>query len=73
MFHTVPSGSYDELSRRGFCYAACGSTPGLPDYYQTSFHSQTYIRRDWSKFFQIRRIVPLDGQDVVVCEKRRAL
>jgi SAM-dependent methyltransferase len=72
LFSTVPSGSYDELSRRGFCYAACGQTAGLPDYYQTSFHSPAYIERYWSEFFHVRRIVALGGQDVVVCEKRQA-
>ena len=72
LFTNVPSASYDELSRRGFCYADCGPTVGLPDYYQTSFHSKAYIERYWSEFFHIRRIVALGGQDVVVCEKRPA-
>jgi SAM-dependent methyltransferase len=68
-FWNVPSASYDELDRRGFCYAPCGATEGLPDYYQTSFHSETYIREHWSKFFYLRRIVALGSQDVVVCQK----
>jgi SAM-dependent methyltransferase len=73
LFNTVPSASYDELSRRGFCYAACGATAGLPDYYQTSFHSRAYVELHWSELFHIRRIVALGGQDVVVCEKRPTL
>ena len=39
LFSKVPNDSCDELSRRGFCHAACGTTAGLPDYYQESFHS----------------------------------
>ena len=68
-FWRVPSASYDELERRGFCYARCGVTAGLPDYYQTSFHSEAYIREHWSKFFRVRGIVALCSQDVVICQK----
>lgn len=73
LFKYAPSDSQEELARRGFCYAECGLTPGLPDYYQTSFHSEEYIRQTWSKFFEIRRIAAAGRQDLVVCEKRRSV
>ncbi len=70
LFWKVPRASYEELTRRGFCYAACDMTVGLPEYYRTTFHNEAYIKQHWSKFFHIRRIVALGQQDVVVCEKR---
>ncbi|MEO7724118.1 MAG: class I SAM-dependent methyltransferase [Chthoniobacterales bacterium] len=69
LFRRVPWAARPELQERGFCHSNCGLTEGLPDYYQTSFHREDYIRREWSKFFQIRRIAPLGGQDAVICQK----
>ncbi len=69
-FRNVPANSCEELAARGFCYAYCGSTAGLPEYHQTSFHSEEYVLRRWAAFFHIRRIVAIGHQDVVVCEKR---
>ena len=73
LFQNVPKGSQDELSHRGFCHTNCGITSGLPEYYQTSFHREEYIRRRWSDFFQIRTIAALGDQDLVVCEKRASV
>jgi SAM-dependent methyltransferase len=73
LFKYAPNASREELDRRGFCYADCGTTPGLPGYYQTSFHSEEFVRRTWSKFFEIRRIASAGRQDMVVCEKRRSV
>ena len=70
LFRRVPHNSRKELQERGFCHANCGLTSGLPDYYQTSFHTEDYIRRRWSKFFNIRTIAPLGAQDTVLCENR---
>lgn len=69
-FRHVPANSFEELSLQGFCYAHCGNTAGLPEYYQTSFHSEEYIRQHWASYFHIRRVVPIGHQDVVVCDKR---
>jgi SAM-dependent methyltransferase len=69
-FRNVPASSYEELASRGFCYAHCGGTAGLPDYYQTSFHTEEYVNRHWATLFHVRRIVAIGHQDVVVCEKR---
>ncbi|MBA3651497.1 MAG: class I SAM-dependent methyltransferase [Chthoniobacterales bacterium] len=69
LFRRVPRAARQELRERGFCHSNCGSTEGLPDYYQTSFHREDYIRREWAKFFQIRRIAPLGAQDAIICQK----
>jgi SAM-dependent methyltransferase len=69
LFRQVPNASREELARRGFCYAKSGSTAGLPDYYQTSYHSEQYIRRHWSNFFHIKAIAPFGNQDAVICQK----
>jgi cyclopropane fatty-acyl-phospholipid synthase-like methyltransferase len=44
-----------EFLEKGFFYVRekVPTTPGLPDFYQTSFHSHEYIRRVWSEYFEI--------------------
>jgi SAM-dependent methyltransferase len=66
LFRKAPKASRPELNRVGFCHVKCGSTSGLPDYYQTTFHSHDYIRRRWSTFFNIKTIAPLGDQDAVL-------
>ena len=70
LFRKVPRNAREELRQSGFCHSNCGLTPGLPDFYQTSFHCDDYIRSEWSKFFTIKRIAPLDAQDAVICKKQ---
>lgn len=48
---------------------------GLPDFYQTTFHSRDYVARQWSRFFDIvdHRDGGLGGhQDLVVLRRRAA-
>ncbi|MGH8642383.1 MAG: class I SAM-dependent methyltransferase, partial [Burkholderiales bacterium] len=63
-----------QFKRRGFFYWRMGvETAGLPDFYQTSFHAEHYIRDRWSPFFEIRRIVSkgmAHNQDLVLCRRR---
>jgi ubiquinone/menaquinone biosynthesis C-methylase UbiE len=51
----VPLSWFQRLRFRmtGFVYVAGGKTPGLPDFYRNAFHSESYIRRTWSGFFEI--------------------
>jgi ubiquinone/menaquinone biosynthesis C-methylase UbiE len=44
---------------------------GLPDFYQAARHSETYIEREWSRYFSVERFVkgPKLQQDIVVCRK----
>ena len=61
------------FSRDGFFYLVAEKTPGLPDFYHTSFHTEQYIHDRWSKFFEIRRIVQRgigNNQDLVLCRRK---
>ena len=48
---------------------------GLPDFYQTTFHTRAYVARVWSKFFDV--VEHIDGglgqhQDLVILKRRHA-
>ncbi|HTK74168.1 MAG TPA: hypothetical protein VL371_02860, partial [Gemmataceae bacterium] len=48
-------------------------TDGLPVFYQTSYHTPSYVRQEWSRYFDVITIVPegLDNwQDVILLQKR---
>lgn len=77
-FLAKQSRSYDseKLATYGFEFVdgAHGSLKldKLPDFYQTSFHTQDYIQRIWSRYFEILHYVPqgiIKWQDVVVLRK----
>lgn len=54
----------------GFNY---GASISLPDFYQNAYHSHAYIRREWSKYFDIIEIQSLgidDHQDTILLQKR---
>lgn len=65
------------LAEKGLLYCV-GQTgrwkvDGLPDAYQTAFHTKKYVEREWSRYFKV--LEHLDqgmagGQDVVVLVKR---
>jgi SAM-dependent methyltransferase len=62
-----------EFERAGFVYEVCAPTPGLPDFYRTTWHSHEYIRNRWSEVFDIVHIEPrgLEGmQDIALCRRR---
>jgi len=61
-----------EFAEKGFVYLQRGGTDGLPDFYQTAFHAEPYIRDHWSGFFEIEAVVPKGvggNQDLVVCRR----
>jgi ubiquinone/menaquinone biosynthesis C-methylase UbiE len=63
-----------QLDYQGFYFLQSEGTPGLPDFYQTTFHSRAYIDHLWQKYFEIKTIIQqgiLDHQDIVVCQKRQ--
>lgn len=73
------SASVQALIRsQGFYYDRIGPTGrfqlnGLPDFYQTSFHTEDYVRREWSKYFEVLRVVDRainDHQAAVLLRKR---
>ena len=64
-----------ELAANGFLYFNNGLTPGLPEFYQTTFHTPEYIRRHWSEHLQIVRLEPrgiLGRQDAILCTKKQS-
>jgi SAM-dependent methyltransferase len=68
----APDELQQHLSNHGFYYAVAAGTDGLPDFYQTSFHSEQYIRHHWSDYFEIVRIINKgiqNHQDLVICRK----
>lgn len=68
--------SYHRLKKQfienGFFYSIGQGTDGLPDFYQTVFHTEDYIKSKWSKFFKIVDIIKngvANHQDLVICRK----
>jgi ubiquinone/menaquinone biosynthesis C-methylase UbiE len=68
---------YQEQIRKygfGFLTGATGKLKldGLPDFYQTTYHTRQYIERDWSKYFDILAYIERginNHQDAVVLRK----
>jgi len=61
-----------QLKQQGFYYLKGSGTNGLPDFYQTAFHTHTYIENNWSRYFKILNIQTRainNHQDGVVCQK----
>lgn len=62
-----------QFIENGFFYSVDQQgTDGLPDFYQTTFHTEPYIRSEWSKYFKIVDIIKkgvANNQDLVVCRK----
>ena len=57
----------------GFHYGDFGATEGLPDFYQTSFQTTDYVRREWAKHFDVLAICEKgigSNQDAVLVRKR---
>jgi SAM-dependent methyltransferase len=66
-----------QLDERGFVYRVDRKgrfkVDGLPDTYQTTFHTAGYVEREWSRFFEVA--AQLEGalgghQDLVVLRRR---
>lgn len=61
-----------ELTARGFHYSVGSNTDGLPEFYQTSYQTHDYIKRNWSKHFEIIAICKEaigKSQDAVLVRK----
>lgn len=72
LFPAPHAGIGKEFRRKGFFYSVGVRTEGLPDFYQTSYHTAKYIHERWSRFFDIERITPrgiAGRQDLVLCRK----
>jgi hypothetical protein len=63
------------LERGGIVFLDGTASPtlGLPDWYQTTFHTPWYVYEHWGRWFEIRAHVPggsLAAQDHVLLERR---
>ncbi len=66
----------EEIARRGFHYASADrvTTDGLPVFYQNSYHTHDYVRREWGRHFEILDIRELgldNHQDTVLLRNSR--
>lgn len=52
-----PAKKRRKLNKHGIYYSVSTSTDGLPDYYQTTYHTTDYIRSRWNEYFEIVDVV----------------
>lgn len=74
-YSKLDGGNVDIMTTKGFVYVDShyGESISLPDFYQTAFHSHTYIKKEWSRYFDVVDIQPLgmqNHQDTVLLQKR---
>ena len=75
---TLPAVYQNRVHSDGFMFLT-GATgrlklDGLPDFYQTAYHTQEYIEREWSAYFEVVRYVERginNHQDAVILRARR--
>jgi SAM-dependent methyltransferase len=57
---------------RGFLHGGGKGAEGLPDFYQTSYHTREYIEREWSKYIAVETFVEKGinkDQNLVLCRR----
>lgn len=72
LFNGAPEAYRRQLREKGFYYSIGAITDGLPDFYQTTYHTDDYIRSRWSRLFTIEKVVKrgiANKQDLVLCRK----
>ncbi|MEJ2609594.1 MAG: class I SAM-dependent methyltransferase [Candidatus Thiodiazotropha sp.] len=60
-----------KLIKNGFYYSVGNGTDGLPDFYQTSYHTDDYIQTRWGDYFEVIKIIKkgvMNHQDLVICK-----
>lgn len=74
---TLPAAYQEDIRQRGFCFESgvrgTLKLDGLPDFYQTTYHTRDYIEQHWSRYFDIQHYVERainQHQDAVVLRKR---
>jgi ubiquinone/menaquinone biosynthesis C-methylase UbiE len=68
--HLAPKRVQKTMQKHGFHYSVGDRTDGLPDFYQTTFHTDQYIKDHWQAYFDIIKIVKKgvhNHQDLVIC------
>lgn len=63
----------EQMETLGFAYLRGQTTDGLPDFYRTAYHADSYIHREWGKLFEIEAVLKKgvnNHQDLVVARVR---
>ncbi|HTO57105.1 MAG TPA: class I SAM-dependent methyltransferase [Pseudomonadales bacterium] len=74
-WNEMPLADQQTLARDGFVFIENDASRGLfPDWYQTAFHSQTYVESTYAEFFDVIAYLPrtMNGHQDVVLLRRRA-
>ncbi|MCP4699046.1 MAG: class I SAM-dependent methyltransferase [Gammaproteobacteria bacterium] len=72
IFQTASEKEKNSFKKNGFYYLVGEGTNGLSEFYQTSFHMEEYIRKQWSRFFEITKIIKRgirNNQDLIICKR----
>jgi ubiquinone/menaquinone biosynthesis C-methylase UbiE len=62
----------ERLIARGFHHGGGKGAEGLPDFYQTSYHTHEYIQREWGKYLSVEAFVEKGinkDQNLVLCRR----
>jgi SAM-dependent methyltransferase len=62
----------EKLIARGFHHGGGKGAEGLPDFYQTSYHTREYIEREWAKYISVEEFVEKGvnaDQNLVLCRQ----
>jgi ubiquinone/menaquinone biosynthesis C-methylase UbiE len=62
----------ERLIARGFHHGGGKGAEGLPDFYQTSYHTREYIEREWAKYVSVEAFVEKgvnNDQNLVLCRR----
>lgn len=62
-------GAAEQMETLGFAYLRGETTDGLPDFYRTAYHANSYIHREWGKLLKIEAVLRKgvnNHQDLVV-------
>ena len=46
----------EQMASGGYAYHRGETTDGLPDFYRTAWHSESYIRSVWGRFLEVEKI-----------------
>jgi len=73
-WNTMPADYVAKIRTKGFLYISENIWKGIfPAWYQTAFHSEKYVRTEFSRFFEIVEYIPqgISGfHDLVVLKKQ---
>ncbi|MES9990967.1 MAG: class I SAM-dependent methyltransferase [Candidatus Thiodiazotropha sp.] len=70
LFAKAPDNFRTQLAENGFFYTIGNGTEGLPEFYQTTYHTYAYILEKWSRYFAVQEILKkgiMCHQDLVIC------